>query len=371
MAEGKQTVYDFLEDIYTTPSEDGASYGSVYSLYQAAKKKGATNVTKDQVQKFLNTRDSYTKHRGYLKHFPMKKIIVGGPNQLHQADLIDFQQYAPQNGGVRFLLVVLDVFSKFLWVEPLKDKTNVSVLEALKKIYPNYKAFPSTFTSDKGTEFTGKKIQDFFKENFVTYYNSHGNTKAQFVERAIRSLKQKIFREMEGKESRRYIDSLPQLVNDINHTVSRVTGVSAADVSPENSKRIFFNEHGGTIHSLIAEIVPTESQKKNFGFQVGDYVRILADKGVFSKKYNDTFSTEIFQVTEVKMTNPIQAKLQDLLGEEILGKFYKSEMQLVWLPKLKILVERQIKTDKDKNVLVKWEGYGEKFNSWVPLSSLF
>ena len=370
MAEGKQTINDFLEDIYTTPSDDGASYGSVFSLYHAAKRKGATNITKKTVQKFLDTRDSYTKHRGYFKHFPTKPVIVGGPNQLHQADLIDFQQFSKANDGVTFLLVVFDVFSKFFWVQPLKDKTNVSVLEALKKIYPDYKSFPSTFTSDKGTEFTGKKIQDFFKSNSVTYYNSHGNTKAQFVERAIRSLKQKIFREQEGRKTKRYIDNLQSLVNDINHTISRVTGVSPSDVTSQNSRRIFFHEHGGTIHSLIEEIVPTQKEKIAFGFKEGDYVRILADKGVFAKKYNDTFSNEIFQIKEVKMTKPIQAKLQDLLGEEILGKFYKAEMQIVKLPTVKFLVEKILKRNEDK-VFVKWESYGEKFNSWVSKSSLF
>ena len=97
-------------------------------------------------------------------------MIVGGLKQLHQADLIDMQQYAAENDHVRYLLLVEDTFSKFIWVRPLAKKTAHAVLEAFKSIYQKYSDFPTELSTDKGKEFHNKVFTQFFKDNDVDFF---------------------------------------------------------------------------------------------------------------------------------------------------------------------------------------------------------
>jgi len=210
MAQSIESKRKYLEDIYTDLGKQGA-LGSVKSIYQRVKQDGKFDITQDFIRTFLESKPSYTLNRKALTHFKTSKVIVGGPRQLHQADLIDLSKYKEANDGISFILVVEDVFSKYVWAVPLKNKSNLEMSKALKEIYPGYDDFPTTFTSDKGTEFTGKVIQNMFKQNDVHMYQSHGNTKAQFVERVIRTLKHKIFTFMTLHKTFRYVDELPNI----------------------------------------------------------------------------------------------------------------------------------------------------------------
>ena len=126
-------------------------------------------IKKKDVKNYLMKQSSYTRNRQTRDKFKTQKVIVGGINELHQADLIDVQAYSEQNNGVRFILLVIDTFSKKIWIEPLKDKKAYTVLNAFKKIYPKYSAFPNTLTTDKGSEFQNKVLMNFFENNDVQF----------------------------------------------------------------------------------------------------------------------------------------------------------------------------------------------------------
>lgn len=358
----------YLHKLYTKPGERGGALGSVQSLYNTVNREKRYNISKNRIRLFLNSERGYTLNRNYRSHFPTKRVVLGNVNELHQADLIDMHKYSIRNDDIKFILLVTDCFSKFVWLEPLKNKTNIAVISALHKIYKKYSDLPTTFSTDKGKEFLGKTVQHFFSENDVRYVVSEGNTKAQFAERAVRTIKSKIFKYMSMYNTPYYLNVLQKIADDYNSTENRETRLAPKDVSPQNAHLVFQRLYGSTIPEIIHNnIAASKRDRENVTFKKGDFVRIQKSKGVFSKRYEDNFSIEIFKIYQVIYTKPIQYKITDLKGEPILGKFYKEELQktgknnLVEIEK----IIREFKTNGKNMIEVKWKNYPKKFNSII------
>ena len=110
-----------------------------------------------------------------------------------------------------------------------------------------------------------------------------------------------------------------------------------------------------------------ESQKKP-ALKIGDTVRISKYKRkTFDKGYTPNWTEEVFVMSEIRPTNPITYKIKDLNGEEIGGTFYGEELQET--DQTIFRIEKVIRKTKDK-ALVKWKGYPDEFNSWIPLKDL-
>ena len=119
--------------------------------------------------------------------------MVGGLDDQWVADLIEVQPLAKYNKGIRYLLTVIDVLSKYAWVQPLKNKTGPSVVEALETIVDEGRK-PVRLQTDKGKEFYNKTVQDWFKEQGIQHFSTEGDAKASVVERFNRTIKQRLYR---------------------------------------------------------------------------------------------------------------------------------------------------------------------------------
>ena len=124
------------------------------------------------------------------------------------------------NDGYRYLLVCIDVFSKYAWVVPLKNKTGPSLVEAFKIILSSGRK-PEKIMTDQGTEFLNRHFQALMKEEDIELYNTFNETKASIVEWLIRTLKTKMWRYFTAKKTMRYIDIFLDLVYSYNHSVHR------------------------------------------------------------------------------------------------------------------------------------------------------
>ena len=250
-------------------------------------------------------------HKPVKRKFNKRRVMVNGIDKIWAADLADMKAFEKDNDGYTFLLLVIDIFSKYGWIVPLKNKKGVNVAKALENIFQERK--PGKLWTDKGAEFYNKDVNN-------TY---------------------------------RYIDILPDLVKDYNNTVHtsiKMTPIKAS--KKENELTVWRNLYPDRykIHNL---------QPK---FSVGDEVRITKKKKVFEKGYTTRWTEEIFTIKKIRDTNPITYKLEDLQGEEIKGSFYEPELQKTGQQIYRI--EKIIKKEKGKS-LVKWKGYSDKFNSWV------
>ena len=265
--------------------------------------------------------------------------MVSGIDKIWAADLADMTALNKDNEGINFLLLVIDIFSKYGWIIPLKNKKGETVANALKTIFKERK--PEKLWTDKGREFYNKDVK-----NLVELYSTENEEKSSIVERWIRTIKEKMWKYFTDNNTYNYMDVLPELVKDYNNTVHTSTKLTPIDASKKKNEL-----------TVWRNLYPDRYKINNLTpkFSVGDEVRITKKKKVFEKGYTTRWTEEIF-------TDPITYKLEDLQGEEIKGTFYEPELQKTEQQIYRI--EKIIKKEKNKS-LVKWKGYSDKFNSWV------
>ena len=173
---------------------------SIRKLYNEGKKY-IPNLTYEDVRIFLSSQDSYTLHKQGRRYFPRRKIIVSRPGLIASVDLADMSLLKEQNDGVRYLLFILDSFSRYLIVKPLCNKNAVSVLQAFKTVFENnVEGFANVkrVFCDKGREWYNAKVTSYLRNKRMSLYSAQNQeTKAALVERCIRTIKQKIYKYLE------------------------------------------------------------------------------------------------------------------------------------------------------------------------------
>src|SRR5207244_3695191 len=121
-------------------------------------------------------------------------VQVWGVDSQWQADLVEMQKYKRVNQGYRYLLTVIDIFSKYAWVKPLHDKTGHSITEAFSQIINESDRFPNKLQTDDGKEFKNREFQDFLKDKGIVFFTVPSDKKASVVERFNRTLKDIMWR---------------------------------------------------------------------------------------------------------------------------------------------------------------------------------
>jgi len=261
------------------------------------------------------------------------------------------QQFSRHNKGVKYLLTVIDIFSRYGWIVPLKNKTGIEVASALEKIFKERK--PNKLWVDKGREFYNSHVQ-----KLVTLYSTENEEKSSIVERWNRTMKENMFKYFTANSTRKYIDILDELVDQYNSTIHSSTGMSPKEASKKKNETKVWRK-------LYGDYTPTK--RKSPKFKVGDKVRITRKKGIFEKGYTTRWTEEVFTVSEVRYTDPITYKIVDDNNEEIKGTFYEQELQKTTQEMFRI--EKILKRKGNKS-LVKWYGYPDSFNSWIDNSEL-
>lgn len=272
------------------------------------------------------------------------------------------QKFSKWNKGYRYLLMVLDVFSKYGWIVPLKDKKGETVAAAFKKIFSKGRK-PKRLWVDKGKEYYNKSVKELLNSEGIEMYSTENEEKSMICERWNRTIKTKMWKRFTAQNSTEYLDMLPGLVEEYNNTKHRSIGMTPVKASKKKNESIVFLKLYGDVTTSLA--VPK--------FKVGDRVRISKYKrNVFDKGYTPNWTEEIFVVETVVYTDPITYKLKDLSGEEVQGSFYEQELLKTDQPlEGPFRIEKVIRWETPRRkALVKWSGYPEKFNSWVDAKDL-
>ena len=226
------------------------------------------------------------------------------------------QQFSKWNKGFRYLFMVLDVFSKYGWIIPFKDKKGETVTEAFKTILKEGRK-PEYLWTDKGKEYYNKHFKDLLEKNKITLYSTENEEKSSVCERWNKTIKTKMWEQFTVQGNTQYLDMLPKLVKEYNntkHSSIKMTPVEAS--KKKNQGIVYFNLYG--------DMNENESKPK---FKVGERVRISKYKRKnFDKGYTPNWTEEIFTVDKIQYSNPITYKLKDLNDEEIKGSFYEPEL---------------------------------------------
>lgn len=293
-------------------------------------------------------------HKPARKHFPRRRVIVKGLNDLFQADLIEMIPYARQNSGFKYILAVIDCFSKYAWAVPLKKKTAKDVTVAIEKILKE--RTPKNLQTDKGTEFYNKDFTLLMKKYNVNHYSVFSVMKACIVERFIRTIKSMMYKHFSLHGSYKWVKVLPMLIDMYNNKYHRTIKMSPIKVTSKNEQDV--------LNTSYNHIKMIDKQK----FKVGDPVRISKFRTVFTRGFNPSWTPEIFRIREVKLTNPTTYLLEDYEHKPIDGGFYSLELQKVHNEDV-YLVEKILQRKGDK-LKIRWLGFDSKFDSWIHKSDI-
>ena len=245
------------------------------------------------------------------------------------------------------------------WIVPLKDKKGETVAEAFKSIFKESRK-PQYLWTDKGKEYYNKHVKDLLEKNGIQLYSTENEEKSSVVERWNRTIKSKMWKQFTVQGNTMYLDMLPKLVKQYNNTKHSSIKMTPTEASKKrNEGTVYFNLYGDM-----------ETSKQKPKFKIGDKVRISKYKrNVFDKGYTPNWTEEVFTVDKIQYTNPITYKLKDLNDEDIQGSFYEPELLKAKQDVFRI--DKVIRRDhKKKQALVKWKGYSDDFNSWIPMKDL-
>ena len=191
-------------------------------------------------------------------------------------DLADMQLISKYNKSIRYLLCVIDLFSKYAFVVPLKDKKETTIVNAFQSILNNSKRRKlNKIWVDQGGEFYNTHFKKWLKHNNIEMYSTYNEGKSVVAERFIRTLKSKIFKHMTTISKNVYFDVLNYTVDEYNNTCHRTIKMKPIDVKDD-----FFAEYNEKLN------------EKDPKFKVGDHVLISKFKNVFAKGYTPNWSEE-------------------------------------------------------------------------------
>lgn len=297
-------------------------------------------------------------HKAARKNFQRREVILKGIDDLWQADLIDIKNLKSYNKQYKFILVVIDAFSKFAWAVAVKTKCKTEIADAFKKVLLSGRA-PTHLQTDMGKEFYNNEFTCLMSHFHINHYSTYSTKKASIIERFIRTIKNKLYKYFSLVGNYIWIGHpLESLVAEYNNTVHRTIKLAPSKVNKSNE--VFVQKNIQKSRKL-----PALRKSK---FSIGDSVRISKYKGAFQKGYTPNWSTELFTVTKVNKTNPITYQLEDSRKQNILGSFYEQELQKTKYPNV-YLIEKIIKK-KGNKLFVKWLGLSDSENSWINKTSI-
>ena len=210
------------------------------------------------------------------------------------------------NKGFRFLLCVIDIFSKFAWVVPLKYIIGISIVDAFQKILDKSGGKPNKILVDKGSEFYNNSFIKWLKDKDIEVFSIHNEVKTVLAEGFIRTLKTKIYKYLTSMSKNVYIDKLDDIVGEYHNTYHRTIKMKPFDV--KDNTHIDFEK---------------EFNDKDRKFKIGDHVKISNYKNIFAKGYTKNWSENLFVIKKIKKTDPWTYVINELNVGEIVGKILR------------------------------------------------
>ena len=340
---------------YTNPSHP-TSYSGIKRLGKYY------NLSTRESKRILGKVNSYSIHRETKKPKYRNPFFIYQLRQQVQMDLIDVANLATQNDNTKFLLTAIDMFSKILICIPMQNKTGASSKVAVGQVLMQLGDKPKKIMTDAGMEFLNAQVQTLLDEEGVTHFTPGSDMKCVGVERVNKTLQRKIYQHMTEYRTDRYIDVLQDLVSSYNNSTHSSIGVTPVEAEdPVNHLKVLdmLNEH----YSDIVE------KRKKPKFEVGNTVRVAKLKSKFHRSYNAQQNEELYEIMRINQDMPIPLYYLKSLEEldDIEGGFYANELTLVNFDVFDI--DRVLKRRTHRGVrqaLVKWRGYHNNYNSWIP-----
>ena len=363
--------HHLLQRLYETVSSPH-SFGGIQALLRAARKENPS-ISRQDVVDFLQKIDAYTLHKITRKKFLRRKILSPKPGIIASCDLADMSSISKHNNGYKYILVFIDIFSRFAQAVAIKRKDGPTVCSALKTILESgHFNKLRRLNSDEGKEFYNKHVNQLLDSKGIVLYSvSSREIKASLAERLIRTIKGKLYRYMSHRNTRHYIDILDEIIDSYNHSSHSGLGNQQSPFQVHHIKDPkMIKDQFNLMYKYPKHVAQSNSRR----LTVGQYVRIADEKrnSIFRRGYTVQNTIEIFRIREIDQTQiPTVYFLEDLQGEDIKGIFYSDELIPTNLPEFFHIDVIKTKTVAGrKKYLVRWRGYPDSFNSWIDQDQL-
>ena len=373
--DNEELLDTLLTGIYYDPEQAGSFFGPK-KLHDVLKSLGHSDYSLKDVKNWLKAQESYTLRRASRKNFLRNRVVVDGIDEQHDVDLMDMTDFAKDNNGIRFVFMVVDIFSRY--VSKNSSLSSDDVVEALWNHVEHSGRKPQWIRSDKGKEFDNREMEEYLESRGVGHFVTQNEPKANYVERWIKTMKKRRVAHMLNANKLRYVDALPQLVESHNHTHHRSFGMAPSRVTSENQLDLWQKLY---IEPLLPKHLKTPKKRnkrtgtpkkrKRFAFKIGEQVRISHLRQTFSREYDVKWTGEVFTVTNRQFRDGLPIyQVKDYAGDPVTGTFYEQELQSVKLDEDNDVfkIEKVIKTKgkgRNKEHLVKWLNWPNKYNSWI------
>ena len=226
-----------------------------------------------------------------------------------QVDLMDMSLLACRNKNVRWILTCVDVYSRHAWAIPVKRKTDTMMLQAFQELFRQPRTILLRVTSDNGKEFVNAKISKYFRSLAITHYLSQVGEKntTGIVERFNRTLRGLMGRNFARLQKLQWIDDLPKLMHNYNHSVHSTIRATPHDVW-----------HGLAVPRF------TVRPREPFLLKTGQHVRTLIPRTQFEKKADaQRWSTDVYTVAR---REGFKYVLHDMQGNEVDTRYRPSHL---------------------------------------------
>ena len=241
-------------------------------------------MTQKNIKIFIN--EIYSKPP--KKYYPTNKTDIYYIDDIWSLDILDLKNYGPKNNrGYRYVLVIIDNFSKFGWTSPLKNKNAQTIKDSFENILTNSKRKPNLIETDRGKEFYNNIFQDFLNKNNIKLYSRNSSYGAVFAERFNRTIRDLLKKIVFEQGDANWIDILPTITEQYNNRRHTSTKLSPKDA--------FLKKNEGYVYKNLLD----KRKKVKPKYEIGDLVRTADLKKTFSKGDTTNWSYKMYKITEI------------------------------------------------------------------------
>jgi len=301
------------------------AYRSADALYQRVAQE-TLGITRKDVREFLKTVALTQMQMPARQSAVTQPIVTDRPHQQFEMDLADMSEWQSQNKHIHFLLTVVDCFSKFAWVRPLKNKSAPLVAAELQDIILQFGA-PEVISSDRGSEFISGDMETLAKRFKIElrHSNSYSPWVQGQIERLNGTLKKSIFRWMADNETKKYVEALPFLVHSYNTTKHSTTKFTPYQImfKREAATSVLDKVVHANIQQAATRMIEKDLRKTNKSLEpleLGDQVRINLlslheerKRTLFKRKTVVNWSKEVYRVAD--MPSALEFLVEDEAGQ--------------------------------------------------------
>lgn len=330
----------------------------------------------------LTTVHSYTRNREVKKPV-YNPLFVRQPRRLLQADLLDKSKMKTRNAYIPYWLVVIDTFTRYVWMRPLKSKTTERTADAFQSILDEMTDSDRVrlLLTDQGTEFTGSAFQRLLRRRGIKHVTPLFH--APHVERFNRTIQNIIGKYLIEYSTARFVDIADMAVQSYNSRRHRAIKMSPLEAEKkENQDRVrLANE----MYYRDKIYKGWDNKKRKIKrarrnvvkFKKNELVRKVVKRSKFFRSFHPTFAEEVFKIADVHTNLPTTLyTLQDMNGRRLKKKFYPRELQRVSdLSSFKIAhiyenTRRRNPNTGEEEVKVSFEGLPSRYKTFVSVDSI-